>query len=594
MTLSMQELLRRPGLPSLYEELCVGRLRWDLVTPFPVQDPADRAAGDAVVAEALELVKKRVDPDTVEATRSLPPGLVEDLRDRGFLKLATDPALGGRGLSYLNVFRTVTAVAGWSVPVALVLAVEAGIGASALEPLLPDGPLREEVRARLARGVVTGGANTEPTGATNAVLRTTATPVEDGAAYEITGEKVHIGNAPIADWMSVTARLDGRTRVFFFDTRSPGFHVKSHHEFMGIKGFPNAALTFDRVRVPREWLLVEDGLDRLTPTAVTVAVRGRMFLIVAPALALARASAGMAREFALRRSVNGRGLGEYDEIQRQLTETLGEIFAIETLAEWGLLADHQAGTVNSRLEQMLAKNVASQGCWRVVDRAMSLLASEGFEVAASKDARGVPPLPMERVFRDARGLRISGGVDFMLDVWLGRYILSSWYLDPDAAADPAGDLDLDDSMLAAGNRAHLSALRTEVAAFARTCGDLVRAYPDPEVLYARERTLILVSQLLNELTTMVLVLARGARLAGDGHPMAQDLADAYCRSGWLRVGEIRRELAGHLAGHQEPASEEVIADLSREWLHGDGLAFLRHDATDAWRADRPASQGFPA
>jgi alkylation response protein AidB-like acyl-CoA dehydrogenase len=589
MVLTLQELLRRPGRPSVYEELAFGRVRCDLVHPFPVQSAADRAAGAGIVEMATELVSRYVDPEELEATRTLPAGLVDALRDSGLLKLATGSDLDGHGLSYMNVFWTVAAVATRSVPVALMLAVEAGIGAAALEPLLPPGPVRDEVRARLARGAVTGSADTEPFGASNLRRLTAAVPVEDGAAYLISGEKVHIGNAPIADWMSVTATIvDGPTRLFFFETSAPGFAVKSVHEFMGLKGFPNANLTFDRVRVPREWMLVEGELDRMTPTMATVPIRGRMFLIVAPSLALSCESARIARAFARRRTVNDRGLGEYEEVQRMLAETLADIFAIEALAEWGLVADDPASGVNPIFEQIVAKNVASQACWRVVDRTMSLLAAEGFEVAASKAARGAPPQPMERIFRDARGLRISGGVDFLLDIWLGRYILSSWYLtgpggeEADDAPDrPGGRLD---ALLNARNRAHLSAVRAGSVAFAQTCSGLVQSHPEEEDLYARERILMLLSQILNELTTMTLVVARAARLSAEGEEAAQKLADMYCAAARQRMAQWQTELSARIGADGEPP----FADLSRAWLDREQADFLVGDIAANVRSEANA------
>ena len=51
---------------------------------------------------------------------------------------------------------------------------------------------------------------------------------------------------------------------------------------------------------------------------------------------------------------------------------------------------------------------------------MSLLAAEGLETARSKAARAAQPLPVERALRDARALRIAGGVDFLLDKYFGE------------------------------------------------------------------------------------------------------------------------------------------------------------------------------
>jgi hypothetical protein len=57
---------------------------------------------------------------------------------------------------------------------------------------------------------------------------------------------------------------------------------------------------------------------------------------------------------------------------------------------------------------------------------MSLLAAEGAETAHSKTRRGAPALPVERLFRDARVLRITGGVDFTVDLWAAEAMLARY------------------------------------------------------------------------------------------------------------------------------------------------------------------------
>lgn len=576
--------LTTPGAPSFLEELYQGRLRWDLVHPFPAQDPADRLAGDRVVREVKEFLREHVDPTAIDTAGRLPDELVELLRPSGFLKAQETPELGGLGLSDLNTFRMVEAMASWSMPVGLAAAIQNSIGVGPLARLLPPGRLRDLIEERVGQGLYSAFADTEPSGAANHGRDTTAIP--DGAgSYRITGEKVFSGNAPLAELVGVVATAlepEGATRrLFVLDGDTPGLSRVAEHEFMGIKGFPNGAFSVQDAVVPADRVFREQptGYDaRITPRAGALAVLGRMYLIAAPSLAIAKLCLTWSRDFAGRRVVDGRGLGQYDEVQRTVADSLADAFAIETVSSWSLLCA-RAG-LNPKFEQGAAKNITSVLCWRVVDRTMSLLAAEGYETARSKARRGAPPLPLERFFRDARGLRISGGVDFQLDYWMSQMIILPYYRaglagataeeqEARTAADIAGKHLA--GALGTANRDHLDYLTGRVGDLAALCAEVCREYPDDAELKARERLLIRVARIANELFTMAVVLARSAvpDPGGAGSPSADaatggvsaaDLADVYCLGARERIDADwpRRPDAG--AG--------VHARISAGWLAG--------------------------
>jgi hypothetical protein len=378
-----------------------------------------------------------------------------------------------------------------------------------------------------------------------------------------------VGNAPIADVLMVSATVveDGREhrRLFFVDTDSPGFRLVAEHEFMGVKGFPNGAMVFDNVRVPRERMLVgRDRADvRVTVEASALVIVGRLYMIVAPSLAIARRCLEWSRGFVSQRSIDGRPLGEYDEIQRRVAESLADVFAIEAVAEWTLLCPPRSAGVNALFEQSVAKNIGSVLAGRVADRTMSVLAGEGYETAPSKARRGVRPFPLERALRDVRNFRISGGVDFQLDFWNSQMILFSYYYpQPDNLDEIATDASMPaPESLSVRNVAHLRFAADEARRFARACWDTAQRYPDRRALSAAERPLILFSRIANELLTVALVLARAARRSDAGDGTAQDLADVYCTGARHRIADLWHRLA-------EPDAPDH-AKLSAGWLAGD-------------------------
>ena len=524
--------------PGFLAGLCTGRLGWDAIHPFPRHDDADRAAGDHLLQELRGFLQDHVDPEEIERQGRLPDGLIDRLHRAGYLGLRMDRALGGRGLSFANAFRVIEAAMSWSVPVGWCLAIQNGLGAGAYLPMLPDGPLRELIRERVAAGALFSDADTEPSGASNDLRSTTATPTEDGTAYLITGEKICIGNGPLADFLIVSAMVDGpagaEVEYFFLDTATPGFRVRSRQEFLGLRGAAIGALDFDRVRVPRAQQLV---LPADVDTEFEVNRPARLYIVAAPALALARHCADWSREFVNRRMIDGRPLGSYDAVQQIVAANLADLYAIETAVDWCLLGDGRQDADDFRLEQSAAKNITSVACWRVVDRTVSLLAAEGLETAASKDARGTSPLPVERAFRDARALRVAGGVDFLLDKYFGETVVLSRVTgaepsqpnEPGAPREQTRPVDLAAGLTAA-NLAHLVFVERTVAAFAPTWRQLRATSP------AGDRIPMLANRVANELLTMALTLSRTATLVTiDDDPAAQDLADVYCAAARRRI-----------------------------------------------------------
>jgi alkylation response protein AidB-like acyl-CoA dehydrogenase len=558
-----RNILHEPGVPGFLESLYLGNYRWDLIEDFPEQDPLDEQKGTIALGRLRELLQRVVDPERVDAERRIPDGLLDELRKNGFLRMQTSRETGGLTLSAYNAFRVIQTAASWSVAVSLILAIENAVGLGGFLSVLPDGGLRDRVLELLAAGVVSGAADTEPSGASNSRRSTVAEMTPDGTAFLLSGEKIYIGNGPIADFIFVTAMVtDGgkdQARLFLVDTRAAGFTVESWHEYMGVKGFPNAALTLDRVRVPREMMFIEHQSEhevRITGELSKRVIFGRLCLISAPALAIARLCLHWSRNFVNRRFVDGRNLGDYDEIQRIVATSLAEVFAIEAITDWSLLHEDNP-RVNVKFEHNAAKNISSVTSWRIVDRTMSLLAGEGYETAASKAQRGAVPFPLERFYRDARNLRISGAVDFQIDNWTARMLIFSYYY-PTPAVDLEERPPPECCDLCPENQAHLRFAATETRRFGITCRKLANRYSQ-SALAEREHLNISLSRIVNEILTMSLVLARAAKRSQGSNPHDQALAHVFCVDARRRIAE----LWAHVNADVEPD----YAAISSAW-HG--------------------------
>ncbi|HYO64938.1 MAG TPA: acyl-CoA dehydrogenase, partial [Archangium sp.] len=123
--------------------------------------------------------------------------------------------------------------------------------------------------------------------------------------------------------------------------------------------------------------------------------------------------------------------------------------------------------------------------------------------------------------------------------------------------------------LSGRNLEHRQAVAHEVRRLGLKCLELSRRYPDVGVLYASERTIILLNQVANELFTMSVTLARAAALAARGQPHVGELADVYCTAARYRLADLWQQVNAE--------AEPDFARASGAWLAGDGLDLLLSD-----------------
>jgi alkylation response protein AidB-like acyl-CoA dehydrogenase len=557
----------RTEMPNFLASLETGRIRWDLLTPFPQEDPEDAARARELLTEAGEFVESQIDPTQVDLTGELPAKLIDGYRERRYNKLLAAKELGGHGLPPYSVYRIMQRLTSVSTPAAQVVGLTNTAGASMMLPALEDSPAEGRLRAWVAQrvedGIICAFGDSDPDGQNNRYAPLRAVPVDD-ETYELTGRKLFTANGPIFDVIVVSATLevDGQRSVVFpvVEATDPGFSVTSHVEFMGSKGLPSGALSFDRVRVPKWRVLhgVEEPavLRRLSPLVLA----GRVMSVSAPVTGIAKMCLKWSRDFINRRSIDGQPLGEYQAIQRRVATTAAEVYAMETVAQWCLLGP---APDDRWFEQLITKNISTEHAWRIVDRTVSLLGGRGFETARSKQRRGEEPVPLERYFRDARGFRIVANIDFQLDNQAGWMLLDRFYRgNADSLAEESGpgpDITQGTS-LSPANAAHLQEAARQVREFTRACRELVTRYPDPKVLYTQEDTLITVGRLTSELFTICAVLARTSTLAAAGTD-CQDLANIACTEGFDRLAGLWRTLRADTVPD--------FAGTSRKWLAGD-------------------------
>jgi len=275
---------------------------------------------------------------------------------------------------------------------------------------------RERYLMRVMAGeAIVAMAITEPgAGSDAASIATTA--VRDGDHWVINGRKHFISDGDIADFTVVMAvtdperRAKGGISLFLVDKGTPGFTVGRVQEMMGGHGCGHAELSFDDCRVPADALLGDlGGGFALIMQSVS---RVRLANVGARAVGLAGRVLEMSRVYANERVQFGKPIGEFQMIQKMIADMGTEIFAARMMvlnAAWEL---DQGRDVRTKVS--MVKLFASEMIGRVADSGLQIFGGMGY----TKD------LPLERIYRDCRVMRIYDGTSEIHRMLIARHVLA--------------------------------------------------------------------------------------------------------------------------------------------------------------------------
>jgi len=256
-------------------------------------------------------------------------------------------------------------------------------------------------------------ALTEPeAGSDAASLKTRAD--RDGNEYVINGTKRFISNATRADLFTVMARTSQSTpgakgvSAFLVDRNTPGLTVGKPEKKMGHHGAQIADIIFENVRVPAG-RLIGGREGRGFSVAMKTLDHGRIN-IAAMAVGMAQRLLDESVTYAGQRRQFGQPILDFQLIQAMIADSSVEIQAARAMTfEAARLLDESG---HAAKEAASAKYFASEMLCRVADRAVQISGGAGY----------IADYPIERMYRDARLLRIYEGTSQILQLMIARSV----------------------------------------------------------------------------------------------------------------------------------------------------------------------------
>lgn len=265
----------------------------------------------------------------------------------------------------------------------------------------------------LAKANLRGAYCITEAGAGSDVSGIKTTAVRDGDGWRLSGSKLWIHNAPVADVAFVLARTDPEAghrgmSIFIVDCHLAGVSKGPKEHKMGQRASQVGELHFDEVKLEADALLGQEG--RGFYMMMSVLNKGRVG-IAALANGIARAGLELAVEQAKLRKQFGQAIAEFQGIQFLLADMDKDISAAR------MLIYHAAMQIDAGMDATkacsIAKCFASDSAVQHTSNAIQVFGGSGF----------IKGYEVERLYRDAKITQIYEGTNQIQRMIIARQLL---------------------------------------------------------------------------------------------------------------------------------------------------------------------------
>lgn len=337
-------------------------------------------------------------------------------RDLGFVGMGISPEYGGSFLDHVSLGIMAEEVSKVDPGVAVVFGAHSVLCGNNIEH---NGTAlqKEKYLPPLASGALRGCMGiTEPEAGSDALsIRTRAR--KDGHEYVLTGSKMFISNAPIADVALIYATVDPALGVkglcaFIVEKDFPGYSRGRSLSKMGLRSSPTGEIMLEECRVPEENLL--GGKEGTGLSIMFSGLDVERILWSCQAIGIAQAAFDAALKYARERSQFMQPLISFQMIQDKLATMLVEIDAARLLAYKGLSCLDKGDRRQTRMLAAQVKLYACEMVNRITTEALQIHGGYGY----------MKEFPLERYLRDGRAYAIGAGTSEIQKLIIGSYLMT--------------------------------------------------------------------------------------------------------------------------------------------------------------------------
>jgi short/branched chain acyl-CoA dehydrogenase len=356
-----------------------------------------------------EAIRPRV--ERWDAEHELPLEAVKQMAELGLFGLPFPERYGGADADWLTLCLAIEEIAHVDSSLAITLEAAVGLGAMPVYRFGTEEQRRRWLPPLVAGDALAGFGLTEPGGGSDAGATQTTARLE-GGEWVLNGSKSFITNSgtPITSLVTVTA-VTGRTEggpeisAIMVPADAPGFEVGPSYRKMGWWHSDTHELSFDDVRVPRDYLLGArgDGFKNF----LSILDDGRI-AIAALAVGLAQGCLDECLKYARERRAFGAAIGSFQALQFKIAD-------MATKTELARQAYYRAAWLKSkarpyRKHAAMAKLYASETAVEVARDAVQIHGGYGY----------IEEFPVCRHYRDAKILEIGEGTSEVMRILIAR------------------------------------------------------------------------------------------------------------------------------------------------------------------------------
>tara|TARA_R110002072_G_scaffold276051_1_gene437442 strand:+ start:185681 stop:187447 length:1767 start_codon:yes stop_codon:yes gene_type:complete len=389
-----------------------GEVHEENVFPYPHFSDEQKEIAKEFTSAVSKFGQDNIDGEKFDNDAKIPDEVIQGLADLGLCGLGVPEELGGMGLDYTLYSRVFAEVASIDGSCATFLGAHQSIGYRAIINEGTDAQ-KEKWLPRLASGeAIAAFCLTEPGSGSDAYsIKTKAVDNGDGS-YTLTGQKLWITNAGMAEFYTVFAKtdheIDGKKvekiTAFIVEKSMEGVSFGEKENKMGIRASETRAVYFDKVKVPADNIIGE--LGKGFKIAMNVLNSGRLSL-GSGCVGGMKTILELATEHASGRKQFDKTITEFGLIQEKLADMSAHIYATESLV-YMTTGNMTKGMNDYYLETAVCKIFGSESLWKVVDTGLQIAAGTGY----------MKEYPYERIMRDSRINLIFEGTNEILRCFL--------------------------------------------------------------------------------------------------------------------------------------------------------------------------------